>query len=71
MQTNFRFSYRVKDDQLYAVTGTKGYLWVEREVAQENPELQVDMRYFEELKQKAIAEIEQYMHFETFVNEPF
>ena len=63
--------YRVKDDQLYAVTGTKGYLWVEREVAQENPELQVDMRYFEELKQKAIAEIEQYMHFETFVNEPF
>jgi len=52
--------WRVKDDKKYAVTGTKGYQWITRDVAQtrkEKGELDIDMSYFEDLKEKAIAAI--------------
>jgi len=55
--------WRVKDDKKYAVSGTKGYLWINREVAVErnaNNELDIDLSYFEELKQKAINAITQF-----------
>ncbi|MET0786250.1 MAG: hypothetical protein ABWY25_06050, partial [Paenisporosarcina sp.] len=48
--------WRVKDDKKYAVTGTKGHLWIDRDVAvdrEKTDELHIDMRYFEDLKQKA------------------
>jgi len=55
--------WRVKEDKKYAVTGTKGYLWINREVAvnrKETNALNIDMSYFEELKQKAIDAITQF-----------
>jgi phage/plasmid-associated DNA primase len=61
---------RVKEDKQYAVTGTKGYLWVEREMAHERKEkgtLNVDMTYFDKLKDDALAQIEKYGPYSQFV----
>jgi hypothetical protein len=57
--------WRVQDGNRYHVTGTKGYLWVEREIAwnryQLDPgSLDIDMAYFEALVEKARTAIEQY-----------
>jgi len=55
--------WRIKDDKKYAVTGTKGHLWITREVAsnrEDDHELDLDMSYFEDLKQKAINAITQF-----------
>jgi len=60
--------YRVKDDKYYAVAGTKGYKWIEAEIAQSTPDLKIDMSYFEKLKAEAIKTIEQFGSFEEFVN---
>jgi energy-coupling factor transporter ATP-binding protein EcfA2 len=60
--------YRYKDERYYAVTGTKGHLWIEAEVAKERPDLQIDMSYFEKLKEDAIKSIERFGSFEEFVN---
>lgn len=52
--------WRVKEDKLFAVTGTKGYTWIDRDTAlarAEDGNLDIDMRYFEDLKNKAIAAI--------------
>lgn len=51
--------YRVKDDKHYAVTGTKGYLWMEAEMAKMlDLTDSVDMGYFEKLAQDAIETID-------------
>jgi energy-coupling factor transporter ATP-binding protein EcfA2 len=60
--------YRVKEDKYYAVTGTKGYRWVEAEVAQAIPNLKIDMRYFEALKDEAIKTIEAFGSIEELVS---
>ncbi len=60
--------YRVNEDKYYAVSGTKGYLWMEAEIAAEQKDLQIDMSYFEKLKDDAIKAIEQFGPFEEFVN---
>ena len=55
--------WRVKDDKKYAVTGTKGYLWINREVAvnrRDTNALNIDMSYFEELALKAMEAICQF-----------
>lgn len=52
--------WRIKDGNKYAVTGTKGYLWITREAALQklnDGELKVNLDYFEGLKQKALDEI--------------
>lgn len=62
--------WRVKDGQKYAVTGTKGYKWIEREIAVDKEkigELSLDMSYFDELRKKAIAAIEKYEPISNFV----
>lgn len=64
--------WRVKDDKKYAVTGTKGYRWIDRETArnrEKTDELFIDMDYFESLEQEAIKTIEQFVQFEEFVHE--
>lgn len=61
---------RIKDDKQYAVTGTKGYRWVERQVALDRKKdnvLNVDMSYFEKLAKEAEDSIEFYGPFKTFV----
>jgi energy-coupling factor transporter ATP-binding protein EcfA2 len=61
--------YRVFEDKFYAVSGTKGHRWVEAEVAKLKDDLQVDMAYFDKLKDSAIAAIEKFGSFEEFVKE--
>lgn len=59
--------WRVKDEQKYAVTGTKGRKWIDREVAidrKKADELHIDTAYFEELKQKAVDVIMQFDQFD-------
>jgi hypothetical protein len=59
--------YRVKDDKMYAVTGTKGYLWVEAEVAKTMKNLKIDMSYFENLASEAVEAVDMYGPFAHFV----
>jgi energy-coupling factor transporter ATP-binding protein EcfA2 len=60
--------YRVKDDKYYAVAGTKGYRWIEAEIAQSTPDLKIDMSYFEKLKADAIKTIEEFGSFQELVS---
>ena len=60
--------YRVKDENYYAVTGTKGHKWIEAELAKSMPDLQIDMSYFEKLKDEAIKTIETFGSFQEFVS---
>ncbi|MET0785207.1 MAG: hypothetical protein ABWY25_00675, partial [Paenisporosarcina sp.] len=63
--------WRVKDDKKYHVSGTKGYQWIEREVAHHRDsidELFTDMDYFEKLKDDAIKAIERFIPLEEFVS---
>lgn len=64
--------FRVFEDKYYAVSGTKGHLWVEADVAIEEGQkenLEIDMTYFEKLKDTAVKAIEQFGPFEEFVKE--
>ena len=60
--------YRVKEDRFFAVTGTKGYQWIEAEIAHSMPDLKIDMSYFEKLKTDAVKTIEQFGPLEELVN---
>lgn len=66
--------WRVKDGKFYAVTGTKGYFWITREVANQRrgteediTKVDVDLDYFERLKDEAFKAIDYYGPFERFV----
>ena len=58
--------YRVKDDKYYAVSGTKGHLWIDAEIAKERPNLEIDMSYFEKLRDDAIKTIDKFGSYEEF-----
>lgn len=65
--------YRVNnvngEDKIYAVTGTKDYLWTEAEMAKTlGTELQIDMSYFEGLAEEARLTIEKYTGFGALVS---
>lgn len=54
---------RIKDDKRYAVTGTKNHLWITRDMAvsrAEKGELNIDMDYFDRLRQEAVDAITQF-----------
>jgi len=64
--------WRVQDDKKYHVTGTKGYQWIDREIADFRDtidELFTDMDYFESLATDARKAIEKYVEFECFVSD--
>ena len=64
-------SIAVHEGKYYAVSGTKGHLWMEADAAieaGEKDELRIDMSYFEKLKDDAITTIEKFGSFEEFVN---
>jgi DNA polymerase elongation subunit (family B) len=67
--TNGGVLWRIKEDKHYAVTGTKGHLWIEREVAAVRDNLDIDMAYFEKLRLAAFAAVEAYGSFEEFLAE--
>jgi len=62
--------YVVRDDTKSAVSGTKGYFWIEATMAKqrgiEDGE-QIDMNYFEELSNKAVKQINKFGNFDEFV----
>jgi hypothetical protein len=60
--------YRVKDDKYYAVTGTKGYKWIDAEIAKSIPNLEIDMSYFEKLRADAIKTIEEFGSFQDLIS---
>jgi hypothetical protein len=63
--------WRVKDGKKYHVSGTKGYQWIERDVAKHRDsidELFTDMEYFEKLKTDAIRSIERFVPFDELVS---
>ena len=60
---------RIKEDKQYAVTGTKGYLWIEAEQYKQDPDkYEIDMSYFEKLLDDAVATINKFGSFEEFVS---
>lgn len=64
--------WRVKDGKKYAVTATKGHMWVPSEVAKDRwimGDLNIDMQYFEDLREKAVYTIEQFGNLSDFLNE--
>jgi hypothetical protein len=62
--------WRVNEEKYYRVAGTKGHLWTEATVAAAlGDKLQVDMGYFNKLKDKAIKTIEEFGSFESFIKE--
>lgn len=59
--------YRVSDDKYYAVSGTKGHMWMEAPVAQSViQESEIDRSYFEKLADDAIKTIEKFGSFQEF-----
>lgn len=58
---------RIKDGKRYAVTGTKGYLWMDAEQAKITEGLRLDMRYYDRLVRDAEKAIQNYGDFKEFV----
>ena len=60
---------RVYDGKEYAVAGTKGYLWIEAEMALADlSNIEFDENYYKELEDKAIETIEKFGSFEEFLD---
>ena len=63
--------YRVKDGKKYAVTGTKGWQWLEAELVRDlGLEDDIDMDYFEQYVKDAVDAIAQFGDVDQFINGP-
>lgn len=61
--------YRCQDDKYYAVTGTKGYRWMESEVVKKNNLVdKINIEYYQKLVDDAIDSINEYGDIEEFVD---
>ena len=61
--------YRYANDKYYAVTGTKGFRWLEAEVVRTlNKEDEIDISYYDKLADAAKASIMEFCDFEKFIN---
>jgi len=62
--------FRIKDEKKYAVTGTKGFFWLEADVAKaRGRDVDLDMSYFEGLQYESIKTIEKFGNFEEFIDD--
>ena len=62
--------YREKDGKHYAVTGTKGYRWLESEMVRKlEKEGDIDQSYYDNMVTDAINDISVYGDFSWFVSE--
>ena len=60
---------RLKDGKYYALSGTKGYRWLEAEDVRANKqESIIDFSYYTKLIDEAVEDISQYGDFEWFIN---
>jgi len=58
---------REKDEKYYAVSGTKGYRWLEAETIKElHMEDNIDLEYYRRLVDNAISHISEYVNFDEF-----
>jgi len=60
--------WRIKDEKHFAVTGTKGYQWMEADMAKLLGEDAIDKSYFERLVDEAVRTIEKFGSFNDFVS---
>ena len=61
---------REKDGKYYAVTGTKGFRWLESEMVRElGKENDIDKGYYDDLVNEAVGTISKYGDFEWFVSD--
>lgn len=61
---------REKEGKYYAVTGSKGYRWLEAETVKScGKEDDIDLEYFESLANDAVSDISQYGDFEWFCSD--
>jgi DNA polymerase elongation subunit (family B) len=59
--------YRIMDGKQYAVSGTKGFLWMEAEMAKSlGDKVEIDMTYFEKLADQAADTIWKYGNYDDF-----
>ena len=64
--------YREKDGKYYSVTGTKGYRWLESEVVKSlGKDGDIDISYYDALKEEAIKAIEEFGSYENFISDNF
>jgi hypothetical protein len=62
--------YRVSDDKLYALSGTKDYQWLESErVEMLDKQGDIDVSYYDRLCDEAVKTIEHYVAYDRFVAE--
>ena len=62
--------YRIQDEKYYAVTGTKGYRWLDSEtVKTAGYEDKIDIEYFEKEAKDAINHIKEFGDFDWFVSD--
>ena len=67
---NVGLLYRFNENKYYAVTGTKGYRWLEAEVVKANhKEACIDTSYYDVLVDKASKEIRKYGDLDWFISE--
>ena len=60
---------REKDGKYYAAGGTKGYRWLESEVVKAlGKEDDIDIKYYLDLVDDAVAAISEYGDFEWFIS---
>ena len=60
--------YRVANDKMYAITGTKGFRWLEsEEVSLLSKQDDIDVSYYDKLCEEAIKAIEEYVPYGKFV----
>lgn len=58
---------RSKDDKYHAVTGTKGYRWMEAEVAQSIEDIELDHTYFDAMVEEAIKTLDKFGDAKAFL----
>lgn len=62
--------WRIKDGRQFAVTGTKGFLWMESDIArglQLEGKIEIDQSYFDQLIDSAMRSIEKFGSYETLI----
>ena len=60
--------WRVKDERRYAVSDTKGYLWLPYDMAAELPPDAIDLNYFRKKVDDACSEIAKYGDLSSFLD---
>lgn len=61
---------REKEGKYYAVTGTKGYMWLESETVQSlEKQNDIDRSYYDRLVDQAVEDISKYGDFERFISD--